>query len=512
MKRLSRRTLRNYLPRDVFTIADEELGEYLRVAEVVFDALEPFAAASGTAGPNIEATRELGRKPTEDEDPYNAIVRWCRVKAEEEGILSGMRLGLKDNIAIAGIPMTCGSRALRNYVPGEDSVLTNRLLAEGAEIVAVTNMENFAMSGGGDTSCYGPILNPMDVTRTASGSSGGSAAALYYENIDITFGTDQGGSIRLPAAWCGVLGLKPTFGLVPYTGIMSIDQSFDHAGPLARTAEHLALALQAVAGKHDSDPRQGWVMVTDYQKAVTGGESRLEGVTLGLVKESLDPRAGTEDLVRDALLSALDRLCELGATVKELSIPEHITGVGFFFALIIEGQCATLDGYGNGYHWRGKYTEDLAMAFRENLRKHGDELPPQIKLIWTLGRFLRQEYGSTLYARAQNCRRALREAYDAAFRDVSFLILPTSTELPHAYIADQSIGERILAGWTMGGNSAVFNYTGHPALSMPAAEASGLPVGVQIVGPMFSESAILRLAKTYEGAYGWLPRRDAAGA
>ena len=160
--------------------------------------------------------------------------------------------------------MTLGSALLTDFVPSSDSLVAERVLEQGGSIVAKLNLDAFAWSGGAETSDFGPILNPHDTDRTAGGSSGGSAAALYYEDVDITFGTDQGGSIRLPASWCGVLGLKPTWGLVPYTGIVSLERTFDYVGPLARNVEDLAIALDSVSGQHWSDSRQAWGLGPRY--------------------------------------------------------------------------------------------------------------------------------------------------------------------------------------------------------------------------------------------------------
>ena len=173
-----------------------------------------------------------------------------------EGILSGLRLAMKDSVAIAGIPLTCGSAILQGFVPRYDATVTDRILRAGAEIVCITNMDDLAFSGGGESSWYGPTRNPFDPERSAGGSSSGAAAALWYDGIDLAVGCDQGGSIRAPASWCGVVGLKPTHSLVPYTGIAGIDATFDHCGPLARTAEGTALLLQAMAGQDPGDPRQ----------------------------------------------------------------------------------------------------------------------------------------------------------------------------------------------------------------------------------------------------------------
>src|ERR687896_1373841 len=268
-----------------FALDSVEAEEYRALTDFLLGVIDEVEEQKPVPSKNVPASRNAGRRPEPGEDPLNSIVRWCRVAADENGPLTGMRIALKDSIAIAGIPMTCGSRLLDGYVPVEDSVVAARILRAGGEVVAVTNMDNFAFSGGGDTSWYGPTLCPFDPARTAGGSSSGSAAGLWYEGIDASVGGDQGGSIRVPAAWCGVVGLKPTHGLVPYTGIVGIDQTFDHAGPLARTVASTALLLQAIAGRHEADPRQREVHVQDYVTAVEHTPDDLAGVRIGLVAE-----------------------------------------------------------------------------------------------------------------------------------------------------------------------------------------------------------------------------------
>jgi len=211
------------------------------------------------------------RRPTPSEDPLNAIVNWCRVSAGREGLLAGKRIGLKDNMALTGVPMTLGSRLLETYVPAEDCLVAQRLLAAGAEVVAKLNMDGFAWSAGAETSDFGPILNPVDPSRTASGSSGGSAAALAYEHFDVTFGTDQAGSIRLPAAWCGVLGLKPTHSLVPYTGIVPLDPAYCDSGPrsAARAPANDNGATRGIRQPGSPAVRRGYPREVVFDRAAT---------------------------------------------------------------------------------------------------------------------------------------------------------------------------------------------------------------------------------------------------
>jgi amidase len=186
-----------------------------------YDELEAIPEKASTSRYN---QRDRGERPPAEQNPYNAFVRRCLVKGSGEGLLAGKRVALKDNICVAGIPLTCGSSVI-DHVPVADATIVERLLDQGADIVGIVNMDNLAFSGAGDTSAYGPTINPYDRSRLAGGSSGGSAAALFSRDVDITIGGDQAGSIRIPASWCGVVGLKPTYGLVPYTGILGYDLS-----------------------------------------------------------------------------------------------------------------------------------------------------------------------------------------------------------------------------------------------------------------------------------------------
>ena len=218
-----------------FELNEEELAAFQSFLPGIFTALDTLDQAPSNLPPLVYHERDPGGRPSRESDPLDAIIR-CSVKGAKEGKLAGKRIGIKDNVCVAGIPMTCASRVLEGYVPDIDATVVRRILDAGGEIAAILNMDNFAFSGGGDTSANGPTRNPRNAEHLAGGSSGGSAAALYYPDIDMTIGGDQGGSIRIPASWCGVVGLKPTHGLVSYTGIVGIDATFDHTGPMARTA------------------------------------------------------------------------------------------------------------------------------------------------------------------------------------------------------------------------------------------------------------------------------------
>jgi amidase len=485
-----------------------ELGEYMRLLQLQMSTLAEFDAIPPLPIQNVGAKRDPGYRPNKKEDPLNAIIRRCSVKANLEGPLSGMRVGLKDLISIAGVPMTLGSRVLDGYVPMQDAVIVERLLQAGAEIVATLNMENFAFHGGGETSHFGYIRNPIDPSRTASGSSSGSAAALYYEDIDVTFGTDQGGSIRLPASWCGVLGLKPTYGLVPYTGIASLDRTFDHVGPLARTVKSLAMVLDVVAGRDPSDPRQPQAVPPPHAaEAVRDAPDDFSKLKIGILEEGFvaatekDP-LGTRETM-DAVLNALDQFSQAGAKVTRVSIPEHNLGQIMFFVALAEGAAVTMRSFGDGYHFRGRYSPDFATAMGKGLAAFGAELPPSVKLIRLLGTYMSQNYFGALYGKAQNYAQSIVEAYDRALANVDVLAMPTATHYAHKHAPEATLFEHVTRGWTMLANSPATNISGHPALNLPVTVADGLPVGLQLVTTHFNDAKLLAVARTWEKIHGW---------
>jgi amidase len=491
-----------------FEPSAEESGELLAVAEAVFSTLDLLADQEPDLPAPVEAVREAGSRPSPQEDPLNAIVRRCTVRAQGcEGILSGRRIAMKDSVAIAGIPLTCGSAILQGFVPRYDATVTDRILRAGGEIVCITNMDDLAFSGGGESSWYGPTRNPFDPERSAGGSSSGSAAALWYEGIDLAVGCDQGGSIRAPASWCGLVGLKPTHSLVPYTGIAGIDQTFDHCGPMARTTAGAALLLQAIAGLDPGDPRQRDVPEGDYVGAVEWASGDLRGLRIGVVAEGFSESVGAEPATCAAVRAAAERLDGLGADVQEVSFPLHLEAGGVAFAGFVEGMTALMSGGGNGFGWPGRYWEELAPAIVTGMRERADELSPQVKAVLAAGRHLRDRLGGALYARAQNLRPWLRAAYDRALADADVLLFPTTPFRAFRLDDELRTSERALRGWANLANTYPTDMSGHPAITLPLAEAEGLPVGVMLVGRRFDDARLLAIAATCERALGWAPAK-----
>jgi amidase len=491
-----------------FEPSAEESGELLAVAEAVFSTLDLLDEQEPDLPAPVEAVREAGTRPSPQEDPLNAIVRRCRVRAQGcEGILSGRRIAMKDSVAIAGIPLTCGSAILQGFVPRYDATVTDRILRAGGEIVCITNMDDLAFSGGGESSWYGPTRNPFDPERSAGGSSSGSAAALWYEGIDLAVGCDQGGSIRAPASWCGLVGLKPTHSLVPYTGIAGIDQTLDHCGPLARTTAGAALLLQAIAGFDPGDPRQRDVPEADYVGAVERASGDLRGLRIGVVEEGFSESVGAEPATCVAVRAAAERLDGLGADVQEVSFPQHLEAGGVAFAGFVEGMTALMSGGGNGFGWSGRYWEELAPAILAGMRERADELSPQVKAALAAGSHLRDRLGGAPYARAQNLRPWLRAAYDRTLADADVLLFPTTPFRAFRLDDELRTSERVLRGWANLANTYPTDMSGHPAITLPLAEADGLPIGVMLVGRRFDDARLLAIAATCERALGWAPAK-----
>ncbi len=482
---------------------DDDAVAFAALAHELLLTLDELGYGPDEPPDPLECTRRNLGRPVPEADPYNAIVRRCEVTAGGDGLLAGKRIALKDTIAVAGIPLTAGSPVLEGFVPKEDSLVVRRMLEAGAEIVAITNTDCLALSGGGDTSFYGPILNPFDVTRTTGGSSGGSAASLHYGWIDMALGGDQGGSIRVPASWCGVLGLKPTHSLVPYTGIIGLDPSIDHVGPMGRTARDVAVLLDVIGGKDPSDPRQYEVPTENYLARVDGASDSLDGMTLGVLVEGLDPALGVDPTVEQAFRESVAKLASMGARIVDVSAPGHLQAGAIGFATFLEGMAATASSGGSGYGWKGRYWPEFAAALHQGLATRADQLSPQSKIMLILGLYLQRQYGGAIYSQAQNLRPGLTASYDDALSGCDAFLMPTTPGLPHETDAGLSMIEFVLRGWGVLANTSPTDLTGHPAISLPMAGVDGIPVGIMATAKRFDDGLLLQLASSIEQRHGW---------
>lgn len=496
VRRPSPDTIREKAAEHFLDLSDEEVEAF---AELIDGTLESYERLDALTEPRHETEytdRELGYRPDPDEDPYNAWVTKCSVPGDDDGPLAGEEIGLKDNISVAGVEMTVGSKALEGYIPSRDATVVSRLLDAGATISGKTNMENIMFGGSGDLSGFGPPRNPHNTAHAAGGSSSGSAVALVAGEVDLALGGDQGGSIRMPAAFSGCVGLKATHSLVPYTGVMGLGYTFDHVGPMAMSVENCARMLDVIAGKDAMDPRQGVVTTQDYEAAL---EDDPDGVSVGVLEEGFGWETST-DGVETTVRDALSEFSSEGATLSDVSIPEHLDGIPIWNGVAIEETTATVRDEGVGAYGKGFYDTDFASAFAKARRTRAEDFPPTLKLTLVLGEYLSDEYQSHYYAKSQNLRRKLTAAYDRALEDHDVIAMPTVPHTAHPIEEDVSVLEIVEKGLTMIQNTAPFDISGHPAITVPCGMSDGLPVGLMFVGERFDDASVLRAAKAFEAS------------
>ena len=473
------------------------------------DALDRFAQVriEEPAPPICAAARQPGGKPSSTEDPLNAWMWKCQIRGASDGLLAGKTVSCKDHIAVAGVPMSFGCFALDGFTPDFDATIVTRVLEAGGTIVGKNVMNGLSggFGTGGGIGDYGRPLNPHNHEHVTGGSSSGSGAAVAAGQVDLSFGGDQGGSIRIPAAFCGIVGLKPTFGLVSHFGIgFGSDQSIDYTGPMARTVEDVAAALQATAGHDPYDPRQTRdVPITmDVLSHLTDG---VAGLRIGVVQDGF---AGADAEVRDLVMAAIDVLARAGATVSEVSIPEHHQTRAAQEGLA-EGPLSLFKTGFFGAFTRTYYPASLIAAINQMWASHADVLAPRTKLSLIAAELSRRNYNGRVYAKAQNVRPTYIKAYDAALQNVDLLVMPTClmtaprNHTPGSYL---EAVEDNLSSMTRGAshNTQPFNYTGHPALAVPVGKSStGLPASMQLIGRFFDDPLLLRVAYAYQHSVDW---------
>jgi amidase len=450
--------------------------------------------------PPVRYPRTPGYRPAGDENRYNAWYVKTTVEGAPAGKLKGKRIVLKDNIMLAGVPMMNGAATLQGYVPDVDATVVERILDAGATIIGKAHCEFFCLSGGSHTSALGPVHNPRRMGYSAGGSSSGSAALVAAGEADMALGGDQGGSIRMPASFCGIYGMKPTHGLVPYTGIMPIEIFVDHTGPMTRSVADNALLLEVLAGPDGYDPRQYNVQVKNYTEAL--GQD-ISGLRIGVVSEGFR-QANAEEDVNAKARAAADRFGKLSARVDEVSIPMHLLGPAIWTPIGTEGLTQTMM-YGDGY---GVSRPDLyvtsLMDFHRNWRVRANELSETTKLFTLLGTYIRRYHGSRYYGKAMNIVRRLTAAYDAALTEYDLLLMPTTpikaTKLPEPDATREEIVEKAI---NMISNTIPFDLTHHPAMAVPCGMSDGLPVSVMLIGRHFDEPTIYRAAHAFEQSGDW---------
>jgi amidase len=452
--------------------------------------------------------RQPGCKPSPSEDPLNAWMWKCNISGEARGLLAGKTVGFKDHIAVAGIPMSFGSFALDGTMPDFDATVVTRVLQAGGIIVGKNTMNGLSggLGMGGGIGDYGRPLNPHKHDHITGGSSSGSGAAVAAREVDISFGGDQGGSIRIPAAFCGTLGLKPTFGLISHFGIgFGSDQSIDYTGPMARTAEDTAAALQATAGRDGYDPRQTPEVPLQLD-VLSGLADGVSGLRIGVLQEGF---ANAEGEVRDLVVAAVDVLAAAGAVVSNIHVPEHDEISAAQTALSGEGALAVFKTGFYGAFTRTYYPASVITAINQMWASHADALAPRNKLQLIAAELTQRNYHGRVYAKAQNVRPGYIRAYDAALAKVDVLVMPTCLMTAPKYYRPGSYMEALednlhQPSTRFTANTQQFNYTGHPALAVPVGKSSaGLPASMQLVGRFWEDPLLLRVAYAYQHSVDW---------
>ena len=425
----------------------------------------------------------------------NCFITEETIEGDADGPLAGTTVAVKDNISTAGVRTTCGSEMLADYVPPYSATVVDRLTEAGATVVGKTNMDEFGMGTTTETSAFGPTRNPADPERVPGGSSGGSAAAVAAGEADVALGSDTGGSVRCPAAFCGVVGIKPTYGLVSRYGLVAYANSLEQIGPIAGTVEEAAAVLDVIAG---ADPNDGTTRelsdVEDVDPAAgyaAAADGEVDGLTVGVPTELFD---GADERVVETVEDALDDLAARGAETTEISLPsvEHAVQAYYVIAMSeASSNLARFDGvrYGHRADADGNWNETFAETREEGF---GAEVKRRI-LLGTYA--LSAGYHDKYYAKAQDARAWVRRDFEDAFADVDVIASPTMPVLPF------ELGESLddpLRMYLADANTTPVNLANLPAISVPAGEADGLPVGLQLVGPKFDEATVIRAASAVE--------------
>jgi amidase len=487
-------------------ISESDLEQYRGLLAGNLSRYETVDAMVETK-PVVKHPRDPGHRPTPEEDPYNAWYWKTEIKGAEDGLLAGKRVSVKDTISVAGVPMAAGARPMAGFVPDIDATVVTRILDAGGIIAGKAQSEGFSVGGAGHNSFNGPVRNPHNPTRSSGGSSSGSGALVAARQVDMSIGGDQGGSVRLPASWCGVYGLKPTRGVMPYTGVMQVDQTLDHVGPMANSAREVALLLEATAGPDGLDPRQEQFAPEPYSQMLTG---KVDGLRIGILKEGFGYEGVSEPDVDRSVMNAAEHFRKLGAEVVNVSIPAHRDGQSILVPIAFEGAYATLIlGNGLGYGWPGFYDTHLQEYFLGCLPRRADELSQSAKMFLLMGAYVHGKYRGRYYAKAQNLARQLASAYQDAFQKVDLLLMPATpkkaNELPPENCGPaESVGRSFEMFVGTGGQ---FNLTGLPAMTVPCAMSEGLPVGMMLIGRLYEDRVVLNAAHSFEGTTDWRTRQ-----
>lgn len=421
------------------------------------------------------------------ENQHNAWLVKTSIPNQQSGVLSGKKIAIKDNIFVGGIPLTNGSGLLANFIADYDATVVTRILEAGGDIIGKSNCEYFCLSGGSGTSDNGVVVNPRKAGYSTAGSSSGSAALVAAGEVDMALGTDQGGSVRSPASWTGICGMKATRHCVPYAGGMAMETSIDYIGPMTATVANNALMLDVI-----SDPRPN-----SFANKI---DLPLKGLRIGVLTEGF-AHPLSDSVVDECVFAAVKQFERLGAEISKVSVPMHLDGLAIWGAIVSDGFWQTLNLRGVGYNHEGPYSTALLSAMK-NWQDHLPNMPINAQVLMLLGKHLEQYHGG-YYVRAKNAALTLKQKYDEVLSKVDVLLMPTTVQRASAIPEPGDLPKIFAHAFNNTINTAQFNATGHPALSIPCAMRDELPVGLMLVGRYFEEDLLYQLAYSYEQAVDW---------
>jgi amidase len=480
-----------------YKLNDKELAMY---GEFMAGMVGDINLVDMLATPTLAVKYPRGEliRPSAAENRYNAWYWKCTIQGAAGGKLKGKRVAIKDNISVAGVPMMNGSAVYADFVPDQDATVVTRVLDAGGLILGKAVCENYCLSGGSHTSATGPVRNPRNPEFMTGGSSSGCAALLVAGEVDLAIGSDQGGSVRMPSSFSGCVGLKPSYGLVPYTGAAPIEQSVDHLGPMAMTTADCALLLEVIAGFDDGrDPRQTTILAPKNYRAEL--DKGIKGLRIGVVEEGFGGPGAEKDV--DAMVrEAAARLTRAGAIVANVSVPMHLQAGSIMMTSVLDGMLSTFTESGpNGPNPKGHSMVEAISYYYKAQRERADAMPVTVKTVLLCARIMRNRYGSYYSAKAQNLVREVRAAYDAVFANHDLLLMPTTPMKAHRIPPPDATPAEILGvALDMTGNTAPFDATGHPSMSVPAGMSDGLPVGLMLTGRYGEDDVVLRAGHAFE--------------
>jgi len=469
-------------------------GEFssVELTQVYLDRIEKF---DGQVNSYITVTADAALAAAKQAD--------VQIKAGTAGTLTGIPLAQKDIFCTNGVKTSCGSKMLDNFISPYDATVISNFKQAGAVMLGKTNMDEFAMGSSNETSFYGAVKNPWDLDAVPGGSSGGSAAVVAARLAPASTGTDTGGSIRQPAALCGITGLKPTYGRVSRYGMIAFASSLDQAGPMARTAEDCALMMNAMAGFDERDSTSIERDVPDYSASLN---QSLAGLKIGLPKEYF--AAGLDNGVASAVEAAIEEYKKLGAEIVDISLPNTALSVPAYY-VVAPAECSSnlsrFDGVRFGY--RCDNPEDLEDLYK---RSRGEAFGPEVKRRIMIGAYvLSAGYYDAYYIKAQKSRQLISQDFKQAFEKVDVIMGPTSPTVAF------NLGEKTDDPVTMYLSDAytiATNLAGLPGMSVPCGFVGQRPVGLQIIGNYFDEARLLNVAHQYQQHTDWHSRVPAAFA